>query len=143
MDALTLGATVVGSIVGAGAASFTAVWKLLVVPARKEAEDSAFDQEKLEVIRVELQNFKSKIEGKRGVADREHAVLSERVEGLGRTLSEAKEQIERLQAKMSSFVTDEEWQAGQGQLQQSVNALTEKVGRTVGAIEAWQTRGSR
>lgn len=143
MDTLTTVATVVGSIAGGGAASFAAVWKFLVVPARQEAEESAFDAAKLEKIREEFLAFRSRMDGKRGVADREHAVLTERVEGLVRSVGEVKEQVERLQSKMSSFVTDEEWQAGQGQLQQSVNALTEKVGRTVGAIEAWQTRGSR
>ncbi len=143
MDGLTLGATVVGSIVGAGAASFTAVWKLLVVPAREKAEESAFDKEKLEEIRRELEAFRGKAESKRGTSDREHAVLVERVEGIVRDLTSIKELVQQIQLRMSTFVTDEEWQAGQQQLQQSVNALTEKVGRTVGAIEAWQTRGGR
>lgn len=132
-----------GSIVGAGAASFTAVWKLLVVPAREKAEESAFDKEKLEEISQKLEAFRGKAESKRGISDREHAVLVERVEGIVRDLSSIKELVQQIQTRMSTFVTDEEWQAGQQQLQQSVNALTEKVGRTVGAIEAWQTRGGR
>jgi DNA repair exonuclease SbcCD ATPase subunit len=143
VDTLTIVLTAVGSIVGAGAASFTAVWKFLVVPNRVEVEKAGLDKGEIEHLQEELRAFKSKTEARRGNAEKDQAVLTERVEGLVSRMNEAKEALGRLEGKMSTFVTDEEWQAGQNQTQQSVNSLTERVGRTMGAIEAWQTRGAR
>lgn len=143
MDPVTFGLTAVGSIVGAGTASFAAVYKLLVLPSRQKVAEAGVDREELEALRKEFGEFKASAERRRGNAEREAAVLAQRVKALEERLHELKEGYERLQHRMSTFVTDEEWQAGQNQMQQSVTALTEKVGRSVGAIEAWQSRGAR
>lgn len=143
MDALTTALTIAGSIAGAAGASFTAVWRFLVVPARDQAEASAADQGDAADLRREFDSFKARVEPRCGTSEKDQAVMTEKVDQLERRVTELADRLDRALSRLNTFVTDEEWQAGQNQLQQSVTALTEKVGRTVGAIEAWQTRGAR
>lgn len=143
MDALTTGLTIAGSIAGAAGASFTAVWKFLVLPARDQVESASADQTDAAELRRDFDLFRAKVDPRCGASERDQAVMTEKMEQLERRVTELADRLDRGLSRLNTFVTDEEWQAGQNQLNQSVTALTEKVGRTVGAIEAWQTRGAR
>lgn len=65
------------------------------------------------------------------------ALLKQKQEAIESQLSAVQKRQERIDERLARSVTDEEFQAYVATTNQSVQGLTEKVGKAAGAIEAW------
>ena len=107
----------VGGFLGSATAAFVASWATLSRKLHTAEEEAKRDQKKLADTNV---------------------ALEQRLAALEKTLEENRQDVRKLFDRMRNAVTDEEFQAYVRATTEAVNGLTEKVGRTTGAIEAWQ-----
>jgi hypothetical protein len=102
-------AQIVGTALGAAAATAAAVWGALVRPMRRQLNEAT------EAARA---------------PDPKVAVLESK-------LAEALRRLDKIEDRTNKSVTDDEFEAYTSTTNKSVQALTEKIGSATGAIEAW------
>lgn len=142
MDASTL-AEHVGTGLGGAVAAFGAMWALLVRPMKAEVGKSV-DQdavaEAVEELGRTLGERLDRLADRASALEQKHAVSDERALNAHRRLDEVAGHVHQIHQKMSSFVTDEEFQTSQNHMQGALATLTERAGKTAGAIEAWLSK---
>lgn len=117
-----------GTLIGTGVATFLATWAGLVRPLKNRSADPkqvAAIGRKLDDLREELAGCKQSV-----------TRLDTRAEGHEKSRESVDRRIERLEERLARTVTDEEFAAYTQQTTTSVNGLTERVGRAIGAIDA-------
>jgi DNA repair ATPase RecN len=112
-------------LAGAGLATFLATWLALVRPLAGKVKHSS-SPEALEAIRAGLRE-----------AERELDRAVERLEAVEREAHRTAQALDRIEQKMGRTVTAEEFGTYTQAIQQSLQALAEKLGHATGSIEAW------
>jgi|SRR3990172_2475500 len=119
MDLVEVGG-LLGASLGAAAASFVASWAAFARPLKKQInEAAAAPAPKLpepEVSGKDLDDLKQ-----------EHRHTIEKLEA----------RVNANETRLNNCVTSDEFSAYTGHTTQSINQLTEKVGRVTGVLEAW------
>lgn len=113
-------AQVIGTALGAAAATAGAVWGALVRPMHRRLNEAT------EAARA---------------PDPELAILRQRLADVLDRLDKFEERsvrrLEKVEERSANSVTDDEFEAYTNTTNKSVQALTEKIGSATGAIEAW------
>lgn len=130
-----------GTFVGSSAAAFGVVWMTLGKKLREDVRDvetRSVKTEDIDGLREKLGASEKECQERFGRLEGRASVLETKVTTQESQVKENASRVDRIQERMGSFVTDEEFQTDKNHTAQSLSSLTEKIGRAVGALEAWR-----
>lgn len=122
-----------GGLLGAAAASFGASWLTFARPLKRQLEESAQSRTPSadQVTQHDLDEVKDEL----------RKDIKEAVEEIKRDHRRGIEKIENrctaIETRQNTAVTTEEFSAFTTHSSQTLNQLTEKIGRVTGVMEAW------
>jgi predicted nuclease with TOPRIM domain len=137
-------AALVGTGMGAALASFVATIYAVGKPVKarvEELESTSLKKNQIQELENRFDEKHSELDKRLQALAESSAVLKEKCESLETDSRQNATRIDEIKDRMVTLVSSEEFQTHAGYTAQSLNALTDKVGRAIGALEAWRERG--